>query len=312
MAFAAPRYSPSPYRPSGGFSPMGVLVMLVLAVAAGVAVGVVGGIVKNWLYLVLLFPMAFGMAVGGATMLAVKRGKVRSPMLASAVALIGGLTVIPVVHAVGYYQFRQELGHVDESTRAIARVVSPDAIPDELAQQGVTANAIRMLRVSSFPEYVDAMAHEGVSISRHSSSGMNLGYVGSYIYWGVEVGLVVLLAITLARRAAAAPFCDPCESWMSDRLLGGLAPPPEDAARAVAGGDLDQLRAQQPSRDASVLGLWLSTCARCGVSSTGNLRLTQTRTTSKGKTTHKTLAHATYPGHAIPAIEGLFQAPRDS
>src|SRR5262245_34944060 len=86
---AAPASFPSvPYRPSGG-SPGGGLPVLALTLVTAVAVAVGVGLLRQVFYLVLVFPLAMGFAVGAAGAWAVGLGKVRSPLLAGLFGLLG-------------------------------------------------------------------------------------------------------------------------------------------------------------------------------------------------------------------------------
>ena len=79
--------------------------------------------------------------------------------------------------------------------------------------------------------FIDIRAKEGVVIAgKGGGKGMNLGYVGSYIYFGVEFLFVVGICGVALFAFAQAPFCTECNTWKKERALGGFALPVEKTA----------------------------------------------------------------------------------
>jgi hypothetical protein len=80
-----------------------------------------------------------------------------------------------------------------------------------------------------------------------NDKGTNLGYVGSYIYWGVELLILVGVSFAIMLGAASEPFCVQCETWKQERILGGVSPPADEAVDAINQGDLNRLIALNPT-----------------------------------------------------------------
>lgn len=80
------------YRPSGIAPVQGILIALVLAAITGL---IAGGLLwfadhKIGFYLILLFPAVAGLIVGFGTSGGTSIGKLRNPLLAGLIALLGG------------------------------------------------------------------------------------------------------------------------------------------------------------------------------------------------------------------------------
>jgi hypothetical protein len=95
---ATPRFDTEPFRPEGGIPPLGLVLTMGGSLLSALLIGSVVGYVAQWLYLVLLFPAAMGLGVGAATSFAVKRGKVRNPLIAGLAGGIGGALVMLSMH----------------------------------------------------------------------------------------------------------------------------------------------------------------------------------------------------------------------
>jgi hypothetical protein len=102
------RYDPEPYRADGGFSLLGLPIFLGILFLAGVALGALVGFVKQWFYLVVLFPLLAGAAVGGVGLVGLRLGKMRNRWLAGLAGVLAALVCVLAIHYVGYFQFLKE------------------------------------------------------------------------------------------------------------------------------------------------------------------------------------------------------------
>ncbi len=207
-----PHFQTEPYVPDGNFPPLGLALTLGGGLAAAVLVGFLASFIGQWFYLVVLFPLLIGAALGGIGMTFIKIGKLRSPLLAGIAAGLSGIMAMGTMHYVNYQR------SLDDAAKALP------------FDRGELEKRI------SFVKYLDLSAEEGVTINRaaHNDKGMNLGYVGSYLYWLAEVIGVAAVAWAMMRTAAAAPFCIGCNTWKNERRLATVAVPDEDMA--VRGG----------------------------------------------------------------------------
>jgi hypothetical protein len=294
------------YSPEGGFRSDGFLrLLLVLAVAAA-GLGLAAYYVGKLFYLVILFPSLIGVALGALGIRMVKSGHLRDPWLGGLAGLLGGLLAMFVMHYAGYREFRTRMAE-----QVPPRVV---ALDDEQLIAALEAAKIEspyetvavIHAMKSFPSYMALRAHQGVEISNHGGSPMNLGYYGSCIYWIVEVLIVALIALGMIRETASAPYCGPCANWKEQKTLAAITGDPTVAKRGVESGDPGLIAASGP--DTTGVGRNMLSCAVCascgGARSTIDLKLTEIIPQQKGAPKKKTRAHASWPGEALASIEG--------
>ncbi|MGH7223970.1 MAG: hypothetical protein ACRELF_12135, partial [Gemmataceae bacterium] len=205
-----PRFQTQPYVPDGNFPPLGLALTLGGGLMAAVLVGFLASVIGQWFYLVVLFPLLIGLALGGVGMAFIKIGKLRSPLLAGVAAGLSGIMAMGTMHYAEYQRFLNVL--------AEKLPVNRDQLQDNI----------------SFATYIDFMAKQGVTIGRvvqrGNDKGMNLGHIGSYIYWLVEMLVVAGIVWVMMRKAAAAPFCVGCNAWKDERPLGMVTVPVEELA----------------------------------------------------------------------------------
>ncbi|MGH7174448.1 MAG: hypothetical protein ACRELG_29630, partial [Gemmataceae bacterium] len=147
-----PRFQTQPYVPDGNFPPLGLALTLGGGLMAAVLVGFLASVIGQWFYLVVLFPLLIGLALGGVGMAFIKIGKLRSPLLAGVAAGLSGIMAMGTMHYVNYQRFLD----------AVA-----EALPIERAD---LENGI------NFAKYLDLNAKEGVTIGRaaaHKDKGIN-------------------------------------------------------------------------------------------------------------------------------------------
>lgn len=275
-----PRFDAQPYAPDGSAPPLGLGLTLGGGLVAAVVVGSLIGIIGQWLYLVLLFPLMIGFALGGIGMGLIKVGKLRNPLLAGVAATLIGVMAMGTIHYVNYQLTLNEL--------AKRFPIGRDNLENQM----------------SFFRYIDLTAVDGVTLtSTHDAQGkggMNLGYTGSYIYWLVEVIMVAAVAWVMMQKAAAAPFCVSCNAWKNDRPLAMVTVPTERmATQAVNEGDVvSLLPCAGPIQPVGLL-LKTAVCPCCGADGEVDIALERVTKNSKGQQQSKTLTRATYPGEVL-------------
>ncbi len=283
-------FDAAPYRPEGGFTQPGAVLLLGLELLAAAVLGWIAGFIAQWLYLILIFPLAIGLALGGIGMVATEKGRVRSPFLGGVAGLLGGCAAMFVMHYTEYFRVT--------GVWAEQAGVAPEVVRDDI----------------SFFDFMDIAATEGVVLQRAGGGGgggggggLNLGYVGSYIYGGVEVLIVAGIAFAMVRSRASEPYCSACNRWKHSYTLGTLQPPQETLTAILAAGDLGRLGGQV-ALEGGPFVLTAVACPECGPVNPIEVRLQNPITNPNGHITFKTLAQFTYPGAALPALEALFQA----
>ena len=298
-------FTARPYSPEGGFPLDGLIMLLVALAVSGVALGLAAHYVGKLIYLILIFPAAIGAGLGFIGQSMVQRGHIRDPWVGAAAGLLGGVFAMFVMHYANYLEFRaavadkvpaQVLALGDEDLRAL--LVEEGADDPEQSFLAIRA-------MTSFPSFVKLQAKQGVEISNHGSKGLNIGYWGSLIYWLIEILLVAGIALAMMRERASMPYCAACAAWKKHRPIAAISGDGGLARTAVETGDVNQLAASAPV--AGGLGrvmLHGAQCATCkGSRSSLELKLIETIVQKKGEAKTKTLAHASWPGEALAAVE---------
>jgi hypothetical protein len=138
------------------------------------------------IYLVLLVPLIFGLGVGGMVLLAVDRGHCRSRLAAGVLGLVAGTTLY-----LGYYY----VGMVHDLGAHYADRI--DLLPKYISFRMKT-QVIRDVHAPS-------NEHE------QKPDAFNRG--SNWVFFAIEFGLVVAIAMGSGLRRAAKPYCEKCQLW---------------------------------------------------------------------------------------------------
>ncbi len=189
------------YRPSGLFSPLAFLLAAIGAVAM-VALGWVYQLSLHWIPLIYLNALAvvgFGMAGGWVAGAIVRAGRVRSPMLAIAIACVA---MAPGVAASHYFAFQRWFD---------------DGVNELATQHGLSPDEMRELITDvGFWDYVENRLEYGWTIGKVGTSNQSKPSIsGPFVYgvWAIEALLALAFAIAMARTAARKPFCELTQRW---------------------------------------------------------------------------------------------------
>jgi hypothetical protein len=264
------RFVPEDYKPDGGFSPLGLPVLLVALCVAAVALGWVVSFIGQWFYLILIFPLAIGLGLVVVGLFLGHLCKMRSLAVSGLLGLIASVVALVAMH---YFDYRREFSGVPTPT---------------------------------FLGYLDLKATQGVEISSRGGSGLNLGYVGTWVYWAVEFLAVAALATLGLVGGAAAPFCPACNSWKVDRKLGTLRARGGDLVVLFREGEIDRLADHEPlGRDGELI-VTAAVCPNCGDESPIDVKVEERTKDGEGNESTNELAHLTYPGEALAEFEAVF------
>lgn len=284
-----PRFETAPYQPDGGFSSGGSALMIAAAVVTGLVLGFLASMIRQWFYLVLLFPLGIGLAMGAVSIWAIKQGKIRSPMIAGVAGFFGGCTAMLAMHFFDYQRFL---------------VAVEKEMPG--ARQVMEANGF------GFWQFMDVQAEEGVKLSRarggNKDKGLNLGYTGSIIYWSIEALIVAGIAFAMARSSAGEPFCRQCRNWKETRTFGGLSIGTHAASTALTDGNLSAFyqALQAPDLSSPTVVLQAAVCSGCVGSGAIDVKALEATQNDKGELQFNELVCVTYPGAALPVFEAVF------
>ena len=207
-----------PYQPSLAAPAGGVLILVVAVLLGGTAVGVLVSLLTNLVYLILVFPLIMGLVGGAIVAAAVRSGKIRNPGIAIAAAVLIGIIIYAAMWTTGYVQFRNNSNADWLAKNPSANLAEADA--------GFDSELRLSTGQSGFLGYVLHEAAEGVSVGRIGSSDqnlLNLGPILSWIYWVVELIIILWASIRTGSKPAYEPFCETCGRWYEKpQLLGSL------------------------------------------------------------------------------------------
>jgi hypothetical protein len=90
---------------------------------------------------------------------------------------------------------------------------------------------------------------------------------GAWVYWGVELLIIVVIAWLAARSAAAEPYCEDCHAWYGKERWIGVADKKlvKDIKTALKAGDFGKVRAAFVPNDLPLprLALTYRRCEHC-------------------------------------------------
>jgi hypothetical protein len=304
------RFLPDKYKPEGGFSLSGLPILLAVLCAAGVGLGWLASFIGQWFYLILLFPIGIGLGLGIVGFIVGHLTKMRSRLMAVLLGVIAASAAILSMHYFNYQRF------LHKRPELLKDVPPLDNLPVG-GLDAKTLEALQLLKqiqaVDSFPSYLHQQAVQGVTISKLGrNDGNNLGYVGTWIYWGLELAAVAFAVIMLLIVGTAAPFCSACNSWKDERRLGTLQGQGGNVADLLNNGEIERLREHDPAPAGGNLIAKVAVCPSCKNDAPIVVKLEEVTKNQKGEESKKELVHLVYPGEALAEFETVFAAKPES
>jgi hypothetical protein len=307
-----PSYTVKPYACDGGTTMPGVMMLVGALVVTGAVVGFIAHLVAQFFYLVLIFPVAIGFALGlvGARM--VKQGRIRNPWLGGLAGFLGGTLAMLMMHHFDQQKFRDEAFEASPDFAEVAKLPPQERTEFVASLDPADREAsTRALRAAdSLWGFLDLQAHNGVTIGKPGRSGdhgLNLGYYGSYVYWLVELLIVAGITYGLVYTATMEPYCATCDQWKRPVVLGFFNAEAGPASAAVQSGDLSKIRNANPTSDPTSLRLTAHACDACVDKGEADLKLEVLTTNKEGNLQAKTVSHTTYPAAALPHLVTIFK-----
>ncbi|HEX8342501.1 MAG TPA: hypothetical protein VF624_16485 [Tepidisphaeraceae bacterium] len=260
-------YPAKPYKADGGFETPGLIMLATSMVVAGGVLGYLAHLINPHLWLVLLFPMILGAALGAVAKYTIKKGRVRSPLIAGVVAFVGAAFMLALMHHFDYERFLrqlraevpqwQELRAMTPAERLEAypppqpRIGNVVAYSDQLKYNELL-HGFREIDVDSFGKYLSLKADDGIRLKStrgsSDSSGAPITGIGVYIYWIVEILIAATIAFFMGRSQAKMPYSRRSGVWKMPQLLGSLDPAQKsDVVAALKNGNLARLQAAGPT-----------------------------------------------------------------
>ncbi len=227
------------YKPSGIAPVQGILIALVFAAIAGL---IAGGLLwfadhKIGFYLIVLFPAVAGFIVAVATSGGVDTGKIRNPLVAGLIGLLGGALALGVYHYLSY-----EISFKDSIKEALAQQSTAQVSSADV--QKFSDEYLRgEVNDTGFVGFLKDEAKEGISITRSSSSsGIELKNGWAWGYFIIEGLIIAGLAALMGSNSASEPFDERANAWYGKSIyLGGTgSDQSETFVNALKGGSFEQ------------------------------------------------------------------------
>lgn len=206
------------YQPSNESPLNGLLLLTIIGIIGGLILGGVMYAVSKLVYLIILFPVIFGGAGGFIASLAIKKGKIRNPLIAFVMGALMGVFIYGAYNFAEFHFFKEDLYKVvmgDTETAPEFRSLNPDKIMNILL--------INETGDSDFIGFMKYQAKQGVSINKvgRSSGGIELNETFTWIYMLVELLILAGLAGAMSHTAASEPFCEKCGTWYGGKSFVG-------------------------------------------------------------------------------------------
>jgi len=200
------------YQPSNIAPSQGVTILAISSLVSGAAIGGATAFISKFIYFIVLFPMAMGFASGAVMGFAVKKGKIRNPITALSLGVLGGLVTYGSLMYGQYINFKQEVETTMEREYNVTdKNQAKEQINVILQQETGSSGFVGFLKMS---------AKEGTSISRGSSK-VKLNDTFTYLLWLIELGIVGFLAASMPFKSASEPFNEEANEWYGEKQWVG-------------------------------------------------------------------------------------------
>ncbi len=269
-----------PVRPAGVEEPFDVLLLLVACIVIGVLAGALAHAIGTFIWLIVIFPLAMGFAVGMGAGMVIQARKVRAPLIAVLCAGLGGFAAWSMDLGIGYVTTRSNVSadlrdyatslEADTGVAATEQAISEatdfliyawgegrqdEELNGQLAAILIAAPiTVDDLEEQEPPEPVGGLAAAqgfvkfrlslGTSIGNPGSEGSPIGATGTLILWIVEMVFATGLAGIMARESAMQPSCTNCKNWYGDEVtptVVGAQPRKSGIVEALNRGDIPAL-----------------------------------------------------------------------
>jgi hypothetical protein len=192
----------------------GLLLLAIAAVLGGIVLGGIVYLISELFYIIILFPIGMGFGAGAAVLLGVYGGKVRSPIVAAGFGILAGLIVYGSYRYADYwFGFRGDLR--EEAEAAFEQPISDAelALLEDMLLEAEVGE-------TGFIGYTKLYAREGFSIFNRrtgdSEGGITIKGTMAYLYWAVELAIVVGTAYLTTYGGAQRPFSEHTNEWFRD------------------------------------------------------------------------------------------------
>lgn len=196
-----------PYKPSNQVPSVGFQWMLLSSILGGLAIGGLSFAIPLLLYTVLIIPLALGYLGRMVTIEAIRRGKVRNPLIAALFGALTGAIIYGFVFAREYSIFRQfvhlELVQkIEQSDRG-----NLDGLVDAYLQEQTGSSGLWGFIKYGIQQEISLIDRMGTQQSVLDVQRW------SWIYWLMDLSVIEAIIIYKSYKTAKLPFCDRCQQW---------------------------------------------------------------------------------------------------
>src|SRR3954447_23944719 len=121
-------FATMPYKPDGGYTVGGTLMLIAALAGVGAVLGYIAHIISQWIYLILVFPALIGLGIGLVGTRMVTTGRIRNPWLGGLAGFGAGIFAMLVMHYCDYETLRSALAGASPALRELAKI-PPEQLP---------------------------------------------------------------------------------------------------------------------------------------------------------------------------------------
>lgn len=303
----------------GGGSISGALQLASILISVGILLGFIASYVSQWFFLVVIFPLLMGFGLGLVGAITIKHYKIRRPIVCGAAGFVAGCFCLLTMHYSDYRRLESALADQPEAVLEIARNIEqleakmselPPEIREVIGELRKNPEMLRVFKIRNLWDFMKYQAENGVTLSSKRGQDINLGYTGSFIYWGVECLLVAGVCWAMMNMEASKPFCADCNRWKVEKPLLVSTLGPKEITDAVNAGDLRALESALTSSDANqkpsvYTKMLVHVCDACDPPATFEIKVVKVTVNAKNEHSNSDQTLMTYPGEALVPLQEL-------
>jgi hypothetical protein len=254
------------YKPSGRFSIVGMLGTFIIGSIVAIIAGLISYGFSYYLdfSIPLLFPGLIGASVGVVTMTnGEKIGKSRNPFLSILIAVLCAIIAWSTIHVADFVVFRNhvyadiltELPHLYPGE---VKQVFNYWLIDETGNRGIVG--FLLLKAYSSNVAISYMFSGATTPPLFNITG-----IGLIIYWLVELGIILFMAVVMNKDYAGKPYCEKCgvRRKISFPVFGDDSNIDDVVARIEAGDVVSALDLLTEKEDGNLVRFVVEHCPDC-------------------------------------------------
>lgn len=217
-----------PYRPDNKSSILGIFLLLLVTVFGGLILGILLFLVGQFIYIIVLFPAIVAIVGGSVLQKIVKTGKIRITLLAGICGMLMGFIIYGSYLSLSYIAFRYWASiTIFEQAPQLYRGLSDSSI-DKTIDQKLKENTGE----SGFVGYLFSKSRKAIGVMfdytilagvLEGKGGITFGPFLTWVYWLIELTIIVGFPTYYAIDTASQPFCQIHNQWYGKKQrIGGI------------------------------------------------------------------------------------------